>query len=567
MSFVGSSQRSTMGTRLQGKLHVVPITDWTSTAYQGVVTFTHRQWQRQQFALLPSQHAAQRAKTARKPLRSSPLAGPALSNDRSVVSLADSDPAPRPSSSASMRNISEMLPTQPLSCHLRSKSSQSVTRPNSRKSIYPPSPSPSPQPHLSPQHSSSGSNVTPARSSRRLVKVRKIERPPSVVHPPRETTVHMEGVSAPSLPDLLDPSAAIRLEYCFCGTIFLHASERKYGSHGPGETQSILKPTAPVDNSWYVHSPYDITPKFSRLSLAAPNVVMPVSAKQHRKQLSRATSVRSTNNTSSGSATPESSRRSSVSPTVGSLGRNRTITIPGSIKVTRSPTNDGIDNDSENTTTTTTIDKDSTDDANYNHQPNWLSVPPQCEISPSRKGSLTSLRKVSTASSTSPTRSSSAASSAASLPLSSQSSSVRSSYYSACTSFTDAAAVTDVNDGNALDSELSGASVIKCKSVLARVKTWRRTMSPPLPSSHNSQGDGVTATDAGTDLQAKGSTLSLRAANTPCLCGRGRKSTAARLRSSVSVSCPHFQILFGASDSGTEEKWVGEKDVGRLGAR
>ncbi|KAJ3512184.1 hypothetical protein NLJ89_g3671 [Agrocybe chaxingu] len=41
---------------------------------------------------------------------------------------------------------------------------------------------------------------------------------------------------------------------------------------------------APTDNSWYTANAYDVTPKFTRLGLAGPGVVLPVSARAHRKQ-------------------------------------------------------------------------------------------------------------------------------------------------------------------------------------------------------------------------------------------------------------------------------------------
>jgi len=36
-----------------------------------------------------------------------------------------------------------------------------------------------------------------------------------------------------------------------------------------------------MDNSWYIASPYDLTPRFTRLGLASSGVVLPVSAKAH----------------------------------------------------------------------------------------------------------------------------------------------------------------------------------------------------------------------------------------------------------------------------------------------
>ncbi|EDR03857.1 uncharacterized protein LACBIDRAFT_306604 [Laccaria bicolor S238N-H82] len=50
--------------------------------------------------------------------------------------------------------------------------------------------------------------------------------------------------------------------------------------HLPGSEPH--SPPLPTDNSWYIASPYDVTPRFTRLGLASSGVVLPVSAKAHR---------------------------------------------------------------------------------------------------------------------------------------------------------------------------------------------------------------------------------------------------------------------------------------------
>ena len=68
-------------------------------------------------------------------------------------------------------------------------------------------------------------------------------------------------------------------------------------------------------NSWYTANPYDVTPRFSRLGLSASTVVMPVSAKEHRR-LSRNTGLSRMDGTSSTSKTPPSptTKRFSILP-------------------------------------------------------------------------------------------------------------------------------------------------------------------------------------------------------------------------------------------------------------
>ncbi|KDR74666.1 hypothetical protein GALMADRAFT_559976 [Galerina marginata CBS 339.88] len=81
-----------------------------------------------------------------------------------------------------------------------------------------------------------------------------------------------------------------------------------------------------VENSWYTSSPYATTPKFSRLGLLAPGVVMPVSAKEMAKRnsgLSRAASSRTQK-----SGQDVARRNSTTSPASGSGAVASTVT-PG----------------------------------------------------------------------------------------------------------------------------------------------------------------------------------------------------------------------------------------------
>ncbi len=65
--------------------------------------------------------------------------------------------------------------------------------------------------------------------------------------------------------------------------------------HFPRVYTSKSSPSSPSssytslpDQSWLTANPYLTTPKFSRLSLASPNVVMPVSAKERRRSMASA---------------------------------------------------------------------------------------------------------------------------------------------------------------------------------------------------------------------------------------------------------------------------------------
>ncbi|KAK0500037.1 hypothetical protein EDD18DRAFT_811842 [Armillaria luteobubalina] len=62
---------------------------------------------------------------------------------------------------------------------------------------------------------------------------------------------------------------------------------RAYTSKSTPSSPSSSYTSLP-DQSWLTANPYLTTPKFSRLSLASPNVVMPVSAKERRRSMASA---------------------------------------------------------------------------------------------------------------------------------------------------------------------------------------------------------------------------------------------------------------------------------------
>ena len=59
----------------------------------------------------------------------------------------------------------------------------------------------------------------------------------------------------------------------------------------------------PPVNSWYTSNTYDVTPRFSRLGLSSSTVVMPLSLKEHRRVSRRNTSLAKTNTSTSDSST------------------------------------------------------------------------------------------------------------------------------------------------------------------------------------------------------------------------------------------------------------------------
>lgn len=327
--------------------------------------------------LAPSQHEVlQRVKTTSKPLRSSPLAGPALSGDRtSIPTETTSTLASKASASRSLRSRSILL-IEPLSCFLRSKSSKSLAQPSSQESASSSSRplSAVPPVHLSPSQSplsldqdqqsaryrpsaihtpasdASTSNTTinnptstsASRPRRLMIDTSRstIARPPTVITSPTESTFRPHsatiytppnsGSSPPSAqphtqppphprsrlrlgerttldarirasasatvastssppPAPLSPSASVIRHPLPTRpkSILKNPSASRHSSTSPlAETPTAMAPArSPVkDNSWYVNSPYTITPPFTRLGLNAPGVVLPLTVKEYRRR-------------------------------------------------------------------------------------------------------------------------------------------------------------------------------------------------------------------------------------------------------------------------------------------
>jgi len=394
----------------------------------------------------PTPHALHRANTARKPLRSSPLAGPALSSDRAVVSLNDGEGrVPRVSSSPS-------ITARPLSMQLRSKSSQSITRPHSMISIYspsssaiPPLPQDAPKTYRRP--------TTPTSTKRPLSEIR-LKRPASAVYSPADSADTTTPKDSPghNVTRQLQGSASVgdikthrdpHLRYSVASNVGSSLSVVHGRPVSVIEAAGSTHSAPPADNTWYVANTYAVTPKFSRLGLSGSNVVMPVSAKDHKKQQhSRSSSASSMPSTPTKSA----SRRSSISF---SLKRH-----PNTLNA-REPV------------------------------PSVPPLPTHIQIAAQAHDHLQVPRPTSASSS-------SATSSTCSLALSPPSSGILShattSVNSSCTSINDSEETATQYSQPQIRTRLfsiSGRSLSKRKSVIARVKSWRR----PLTKEHMDDDD------------------------------------------------------------------------------
>ena len=331
-------------------------------------------------------------------------------------------------------------------------------------------------------------STAPTPSSKTFqIDTQSIKRPPSALHPSTETMVSpspsqgSHGVVSCSSIVSGSSSSHSRASYMSTGVpspstrsisvvLEVEAETEDAGAEdaaAQSRKSAVLSPkstVAPDDNSWYVANEYSETPKFSRLGLAGSNVVMPVSAKERKKQISQRYSVASfqSNNGAGKSLTKYSSTTSDPKE------RNGTIKLSWS----------------NNRHTVADISpQEDLQTACRTHKPEWLKVPP----------THTRSRRISLPSPT-PTAFSSAASSASSLPLTipphSGTSSTPSvvSFATACTSVDESKETTKEDDYPyprpmgispvELENKLG-----KRKSVLAMVKSWRSTPPHSDPSS------------------------------------------------------------------------------------
>ena len=201
----------------------------------------------------------------RKPLRSSPLVGRPISPLVIIDDADNEDESPSDTELAKPEVI--VLPQLPAkTVVLRPKSPDCIMRAPSRRASI----------------AWDTSVPNPGQERLRRTERHKLRRPRSALSGP--TDAH----NFPRSQDFLAPMADEKFYYC--STLPTLSSRRPHSfyidptamcSDPPHLPETVPKSPSglPTDNSWYLASPYDVTPRFSRLGLG--NVTLPVSAKAH----------------------------------------------------------------------------------------------------------------------------------------------------------------------------------------------------------------------------------------------------------------------------------------------
>jgi len=275
--------------------------------------------------------------TARRPLRSSPLAGPALSSEG--FAFGDDIAQPKPSRMSSTPELGS-LSLQPPSLN-RSR------RPSSHQGLAPVSAPPSPS--LQGLTLSGTTDVSKRASflslGRNKSKRQKKSRP------------HTEGPPVPSPPvpewalQQISPIHILRTNSTTESETSTPTCGRAQSRHNLVDPTNHLFP--PPHNlprasshdsteNWLTTNTYDTTPRFSRLGLASTNVVLPVSVREHRR-LSRASSRMSMLSfvSGSGSQMTQGNRSYSAGTLVGMGDNSSTLgsqSLP-SLSLTRTSSN------------------------------------------------------------------------------------------------------------------------------------------------------------------------------------------------------------------------------------
>ena len=252
-----------------------------------------------------------------KPIRSSPLAGPALNRSLAtpVLTVSSNEPTD-PLLTVTTPPICHVLHPK-FSQNLDSCDSCSSTPTTSRRrglgpitagsarsqSLYIPSRSSSDSGHASPSLKSPASEweIDPLQSL-------SISRTPLR---PRPST----GIASfrPPIP-IVEEEPEWQVEE----TDATDSSSKDTSCNSSTSEFTKSQPSSqPHINSWYTANTYDVTPRFSRLGLSASTVVMPLSPKEHRR-LSRNTSITKTNSSSSSSSTTSLPTKRFFIPTLSS---------------------------------------------------------------------------------------------------------------------------------------------------------------------------------------------------------------------------------------------------------
>jgi len=230
--------------------------------------------------LAPPRLSPSPLKTGRKPQRSSPLAGPVVSVSEAEAETEDLPTLSRASSSPVLNHDCNFLSPHTL----RPKVSFSHPRPKSMVSDYstlslhPQSLAarnhlhePSPKQRIRPISAIVPSSaVIRDRYSHSAEDFRNLVEQNSIYGhiPPLPTS----NLVSPSTSQLKPPKILVNEESIDVPQI-----------PPPAMSKSRISRTIAKDNSWYIASAYEGSPRFSRLGLAASNVVMPVSAKEYKK--------------------------------------------------------------------------------------------------------------------------------------------------------------------------------------------------------------------------------------------------------------------------------------------
>ncbi|TFK31311.1 hypothetical protein BDQ12DRAFT_694337 [Crucibulum laeve] len=326
----------------------------------------------------------------RRPLRSSPLAGPALGSDGSILETDEASLSCKPSRISSTSDLTSLLPPPPARHSTRPRSSQGFESSSSSAfqsgfAVLPDASSTTnsntnttttSQPDSPSRHSfflgleirrskrksiSSPIEVPPVACppipewalQQRAGAIDKLTRPQATASKSRPQTANANlgvgkrdslhvpvasgsrtarpksthgypasssssgwtssssigwGASVPSVPPL--PSFARSPSPSGSSTSLSSSKSSRPSS------PTTPRPSSPTSNgSWLTSNTYDTTPKFSRLSLASSGVVLPVSAREH-KRVTKASSSASIRSSITVSSSSKEKRPSSPTPTV-----------------------------------------------------------------------------------------------------------------------------------------------------------------------------------------------------------------------------------------------------------
>jgi hypothetical protein len=239
----------------------------------------------------PSPHGVSRSKTITKPRRSSPLAGPAV-----MPVEVDIDEGASVHSRVSSFNAPQDFGLHPLSPQARVTAPVVPSRPAPMQSDYPTS------------DGTSDSEMGFQELNRRATLPTVISLDSTAANEEENTKANLFKRSSASFQtrrDLHKPrrtSDSQMLSFALPPStvtseqvIVSNSSEAEKAddskvsfesppSPPPARVKSRTGKTSPKDNSWYISNTYGETPRFTRLSLASDNVILPISARAYRKQ-------------------------------------------------------------------------------------------------------------------------------------------------------------------------------------------------------------------------------------------------------------------------------------------